>query len=444
MMQLFLRNYFIPLFFLCAVAPAAEATVVRIDFALGSQPVREVYIELFDSAAPATVANFLNYVQDSGGIRRYDNTFMHRSMPGFIVQGGGYTYDPGLGAFGPATALHIAEDPPVVNEFDPSRSNLRGTLAMAKLAGDPNSATAEWFINLADNSANLDNQNGGFTVFGRVLGDGMNVFDDIAGLPVENLGGAFSDLPLAGHVVGDPVTTANLVTLVRIVITDSDGIDDAVEAAAPNGGDGNNDGIADALQNNVASFPNEYGDYVTIETDPAFMLMKVAAEQTPPQDALPTALGGTLSFVDGFYRFWITDVPRGGSATATLYLPAGHSASSYFKFGNTPGDTPLFTPQHWYSFDYNGVTGAEFAGNRIVLHFVDGGWGDNDLFEDGTIVDPGGPAVLSVAGSSSSGGGGCAVSAVSTDAPAPVDFLVLLSGLFVLRVCRKQYPASGK
>ena len=124
---------------------------------------------LFDQegqGAPLTVQNFLNYVNDGD----YVNTIIHRSVPGFIVQGGGFTAE-GLAELlntntNPANAIGvIPSDPPVVNEFSSERSNLRGTIAMAKLGGDPDSATNQWFFNLADNSTNLDNQNGGFTVF---------------------------------------------------------------------------------------------------------------------------------------------------------------------------------------------------------------------------------------------------------------------------------------
>ena len=144
-------------------------------------------IELLAADAPKTVANFLGYL-DRGA---YQNGIFHRSVPGFVIQTGGYTLSGTSLVTVPAAA-------PVQNEF--KNSNVRGTLAMAKLGGDPNSATSQWFINLADNSANLDNQNGGFTVFARVLGTGMSVADAIASVPYYDasaqLGGDFTNLPL--------------------------------------------------------------------------------------------------------------------------------------------------------------------------------------------------------------------------------------------------------
>ena len=164
---------------------AAGATTVTVETPLGS-----FEIELLDQQAPLNVANFLNYVNDGD----YENSFFHRSIPGFIIQSGAFVFDND-------TASSIAVNPPVVNEF--GLSNTRGTVAMAKLGGDPDSASSSWFVNLADNSGNLDDQNGGFTVFGQVIGDGMDVVDQIAALPRFNFGSPFTDLPLVDYSSGD-------------------------------------------------------------------------------------------------------------------------------------------------------------------------------------------------------------------------------------------------
>jgi len=170
-----------------------HATAVRIDTPLGPITVR-----LFNDTAPQTVANFLNYVNDGD----YANSFIHRSVPGFIVQGGGFTFENDA-------AGNVPTDEPVVNEFN--ISNVRGTIAMAKLGGDPNSATSQWFINLSDNSTNLDNQNGGFTVFGQIVGSGMEVVDAIASLDIVNAGGAFTNLPVIDHTPSEDIAEQNLI-----------------------------------------------------------------------------------------------------------------------------------------------------------------------------------------------------------------------------------------
>ena len=146
----------------------------------------DVEIELFDQETPQTVANFLEYV-NSGD---YASSFIHRSMPGFIIQGGGYTFIDGI-------VGEVPTNPPVANE--PGISNLRGTIAMAKQPGNPDSATSQWFINLGDNSANLDGQNGGFTVFGQVSAEDMDIIDAIAALEVWNAGAPFTNLPLIDY-----------------------------------------------------------------------------------------------------------------------------------------------------------------------------------------------------------------------------------------------------
>ena len=178
--------------------PDYTGTIVRFETVMG-----DIYAELSDALTPKTVENFLNYA--TGG--DYNNTVIHRSVPGFVVQGGGYVL-PNL--------THISTDPPVQNEFH--TSNTRGTIAMAKLGGDPNSATSEWFFNLANNSANLDTQNGGFTVFGRVIGNGMTVVDAIAALPTYTLNvppNTFEDFPLLDYTSGS-VTLQNLVIVKTI------------------------------------------------------------------------------------------------------------------------------------------------------------------------------------------------------------------------------------
>ena len=172
-------------------------SIVRLLTAQGA-----IDIEIYDkggnggSTVPrVTAANFLNYVNTG----RYDNTFFHRMIAGFVLQGGGYFDDP------TQTPQYqtVTPDGPIVNEFDTHRSNLERTIAMAKLGDNPNSATNQWFFNLSDNNAsNLDNQNGGFTVFGRVI-QGWNVVTTIAGFQIRDLntflgGDAFGQVPLSG------------------------------------------------------------------------------------------------------------------------------------------------------------------------------------------------------------------------------------------------------
>lgn len=175
---------------------AVTGTLVQFNTNAAS-PNDRVIVELFDSpgagrsrTTPATVANFLGYV-DRGD---YANTIIHRSVPGFVVQGGGFRQPTAASNQTGGYPATIAAQPAVVNE--PGNTNVRGTIAMAKLGGDPDSATNQWFFNLADNSANLDAQNGGFTAFGRVLGSGMDAVDVLAAVPRFDFGGTFSDLPL--------------------------------------------------------------------------------------------------------------------------------------------------------------------------------------------------------------------------------------------------------
>jgi peptidyl-prolyl cis-trans isomerase A (cyclophilin A) len=189
-------------------APAANATIVQFQTVLGPFEVN-----LYDQSTPATVANFLAYVNAGA----YDNAVVHRVVNGFIVQGGGFTYE------GTETLAGIVENAPVVNE--PKFSNVRGTIAMAKLSGNANSATNQWFINLGNNSSNLDVQNGGFTVFGQVIGNGMEVLDAINALPRFAFSSPFDSIPLRDYTAQNAaddveITDRHLVLVTAIVVLD--------------------------------------------------------------------------------------------------------------------------------------------------------------------------------------------------------------------------------
>ncbi len=137
-----------------------------------------IILALHETAAPKTVENFLGYVRRGD----YDRVFVHRAIDGFIFQSGGFApFSPTA----PATTWRsVVKRDNVQNE--PGLSNVRGTISMAKMGGQRDSATSEWFLNihtLQDNPGNLDLQNGGFTAFGQIVGaPGFGVMDAIGSL----------------------------------------------------------------------------------------------------------------------------------------------------------------------------------------------------------------------------------------------------------------------
>lgn len=146
----------------------------------------EITIELYPEQAPESVDNFLQYAGDGF----YDGTIFHRVIPGFVLQGGGFT---------PQMERKPTREP-IANESDNGLENRRGTLSMARLP-DPHSATSQFFINLADN-AHLDHQGGGqwgYAVFAKVV-DGMAVVDDIAGVETTTKAG-LADVPAEPVVI---------------------------------------------------------------------------------------------------------------------------------------------------------------------------------------------------------------------------------------------------
>ena len=163
------------------------------------------------SGAPLTVANFERYIEEE----KYTDVILHRLISGFVLQGGGFQWSNDQ-----TSPSSIESFPAVQNEFSSERSNTRGTIAMAKIGNDPDSATNQWFFNLADNSANLDNQNGGFTVFGKTKTETDLLFVDIlASSPVANAGGVFSSLPYVS-LTENTITAHDTVRFKSIEILD--------------------------------------------------------------------------------------------------------------------------------------------------------------------------------------------------------------------------------
>lgn len=158
-----------------AQTPASTAnSMVRFRFFHGSTVVGDVTVELFDQDKPVTVQNFLRYLHDGA----YDNLILHRCVPNFVIQAGMARSINPLSTAGFNGYMPTINHDPITNEFEmgPRLANGFGTLAMAKVDGDPHSATSDWFFNLTNNSATLDTNNGGFTVFGRIV-SGTNVLN---------------------------------------------------------------------------------------------------------------------------------------------------------------------------------------------------------------------------------------------------------------------------
>jgi cyclophilin family peptidyl-prolyl cis-trans isomerase len=163
--------------------PAAGNPVVVIETSAGT-----ITAELYKDRAPVSVENFLQYVRD----KHYDGTIWHRVVPGYVIQGGGYT----------AGLVERSTRPPILNEATNGLRNRRGTLAMARLRS-ARSATSQFYINLADNAA-LDHrgftpETFGYAVFGRVL-TGMEVVEKIGAVKTGVRDG-MEDVPLEPVVI---------------------------------------------------------------------------------------------------------------------------------------------------------------------------------------------------------------------------------------------------
>lgn len=165
-----------------AKTPKAKNPVVLMETTLGA-----VRIELYPDKAPLSVKNFLDYVESGF----YNGTIFHRVIPGFMAQGGGFTTD----------RKQKETRAPIKNEAANGLKNDRGTIAMAR-TGNPDSATAQFFINVVNNdNLNRPNPDGhGYAVFGTVV-EGMDVVDKIVTTPTQRLNMVFANLPATPVVI---------------------------------------------------------------------------------------------------------------------------------------------------------------------------------------------------------------------------------------------------
>jgi len=169
-------------------APAKEATAMPVNIVLETN-LGAISLELYPDKAPKTVANFTDYIRAG----HYDGTVFHRVIPNFMAQGGGFTAD----------LQQKPTNAPITNEADNGLQNLRGTIAMAR-TGEPHSASAQFFINVADNAflnfSAPTRQGWGYAVFGKVTG-GMDVVDAMVALPTGAAGPFGSDVPKQAVVI---------------------------------------------------------------------------------------------------------------------------------------------------------------------------------------------------------------------------------------------------
>jgi cyclophilin family peptidyl-prolyl cis-trans isomerase len=164
-----------------AAAAKAANPIVVMETSMGT-----IKLELYEDKAPITVKNFLSYVDK----KHYDGLVFHRVIDGFMIQGGGFDKD----------QKQLKTDAPIKNEASNGLKNERGTIAMAR-TGDPDSATAQFFINVkANDSLNATPNGAGYCVFGRVL-DGMDVVDKIRKVRTGEKGMFDKDCPLEDVVI---------------------------------------------------------------------------------------------------------------------------------------------------------------------------------------------------------------------------------------------------
>ena len=328
---------------------AIDDQVVRFtsQFYSGGNPI-VMDMALFSNRTPITRQNFLKYVTDGD----YTNSFIHRSSPGFVIQGGASNIINGsIGS--------VPIDPPIVNEF--GISNTIGTISMAKLGGNPNSATSQWFVSLGANTNNLDFQNGGFTVFGRMTRStfgSAQIFGNPLYFPVFNIGGIYNELPLwYQHVVGNLQISEFILFPSVALVPLPDG-----EA-----------GESSTLIYSVVSNSNPAYATATIQPSGDLILSPVAGQTgtTVVTVRATDSVGNTVD--DSFnltvnltdtYATWASRNVYPGSQSGTMQNPDSDSWNNLQEFAFL-GDPASSSPVN--SVVFSGTTGAAPAATYLTL-----------------------------------------------------------------------------
>jgi hypothetical protein len=188
-----------------------------------------------------------------------------------------------------------------------------------------------------------------------------------------------------GAIPADNIAFGTAAVTVSSIDSDGDGIPDLEEDAAPNSGDGNQDGIPDRLQQHVASVRSVVSQqFVTLVAPEGLQLRNVSSIGIPAGAVPPSG----VTFTHGFFEFEVVGLSPGGSATLTWLFESGAMANTYYRFGATPQNpTPHLMPHL-----SDGLSGARIFANRIELRAVDGVRGDDDLATNGVFVERGAPS----------------------------------------------------
>ncbi len=317
----------------------------------------DIDVTMIPESAPKNVANFLKYMNKGA----YNNSIIHRSLPNFAIQGGGYQLID-------HKRVVISPDAAVTNEY--GLSNLRGTLAMALLPGEKNSATSQWFFNLGSNTGlNVSsNGDGPYTVFGRINSSaGLAVMENIAGVSKSSfLGAPFDWLPLQDYFGGD-ILDSNYVLVYSVFILPAPAItQNGVVSASSFGG-----------------FPSVApGSFIEIYGSNLAETTRGWAGSDFSNGNAPVSLDGVIVAVDGKQAFvnYVSpnqlnvQVPAGISTSGTVPVLVNfkNQSSAVVKVNVKPLSPGLLAPASFKDGDkqyvaaVHATTGAFVSGGNIT------------------------------------------------------------------------------